>query len=149
MCRLCIRSSSVERSPVFQFTSLRSSPYLVWPERCVDTAYRDAYLFVCSSCSFRSFGVCLLVNLHAFRSMQRSLEESGERLVAFMDENEQYRVKHRFCKPFIGTSQDEIMRRVSRGNKKMAKALKVCVMMRTQYGGSGEGELVGWQEYST
>lgn len=56
---------------------------------------------------------------------QRSLEKTGDRLVVFMNENEQFRVNHRFCRPFIGTSQDDIMRRVSRGNKRMARAIKV------------------------
>lgn len=43
-----------------------------------------------------------------------------------MNENEQFRVNHRYCKPFIGTTQDdEIMRRASRGNKRMARAIKV------------------------
>ncbi|CAM9749075.1 unnamed protein product, partial [Hapterophycus canaliculatus] len=57
---------------------------------------------------------------------QRSLEETGDRLVVFMNENEQFRVNHRFCKPYIGTTQDDdIMRRASRGNKRMARAIKV------------------------
>lgn len=43
-----------------------------------------------------------------------------------MNENEQFRVNHRFCKPFVGTSEDDIMRRVSRGNKRMARAIKVA-----------------------
>ena len=58
-------------------------------------------------------------------SDQRSLEKTGDRLVVFMNENDQFRVSHRFCRPFIGTSQDDIMRRVSRGNKRMARAIKV------------------------
>lgn len=62
---------------------------------------------------------------------QRSLEEAGDRLVVFMNENEQFRVNHRFCKPFVGTSQDDIMRRVSRGNKRMAKAIKVRAQLVT------------------
>lgn len=59
------------------------------------------------------------------RRVQRSLEETGDRLVVFMNENDQFRVNHRFCKPYIGTSQDDIMRRASRGNKRMARAIKV------------------------
>lgn len=45
--------------------------------------------------------------------------------MVFMNEHEQFRVNHRFCKPYIGTSDDEIMRRASRGNKRMARAIKV------------------------
>lgn len=55
---------------------------------------------------------------------QRSLDDTGDRLVVFMNENEQFRVNHRFCRPFVGTSQDDIMRRVSRGNKRMSRAIK-------------------------
>lgn len=57
--------------------------------------------------------------------LQRSLEETGDRLVVFMNEHDRFRVNHRFCKPYIGTSEDEIMRRASRGNKRMARAIKV------------------------
>lgn len=65
--------------------------------------------------------VCALRNAVIY---QRSLEQAGDRLVVFMNENEQFRVNHRFCRPFLGTSQDDIMRRVSRSNKRMAKAIK-------------------------
>lgn len=65
---------------------------------------------------------------------QRSLDETGDRLVVFMNENEQFRVNHRFCRPFVGTSQDDIMRRVSRGNKRMAKAIKARGVVITHSG---------------
>lgn len=78
------------------------------------------FCFFCCFCFSLLFFAC-----RCARVVQRSLEKSGDRLVVFMNENEQFRVNHRFCKPFIGTSQDDVMRRVSRGNKRMAKAIKV------------------------
>ncbi|CAM9142920.1 unnamed protein product [Ectocarpus sp. 12 AP-2014] len=58
---------------------------------------------------------------------QRNLLETGDRLVVFMNEHQQFRVNHRFCKPYVGTTKhDDVMRRASRNNRRMARAIKMA-----------------------